>query len=451
MTSLIEPLYSEAAEMAVLSAILIDPSVLAGVLMSLGPESFYKPAHQQLFRAMDEVYTCGDVIDPLTLTARLESTGHLEAAGGRDTIAYLVDVVPTAANVEYHAKIVHDLAERRAMVRIGYALIQQASDRSIALAIVAQEATAALLPVASETTKSGYRSLKEMTFEVMQDIEDAVLGKATGLSFGFRDIDEATGGIMRGELLMLGSVPGAGKTAAAINFAINAAERGEGVAIVSAEMKDRALAKRILSNRARVNGLSIRTGKIADHEFVQLGRAAGAWQHLPLWIDDTATPDIRLIAARARAQKAKHPEMAWLVVDFIQLIGSERDSDEIRSLALTNIAYALKGLSKELDVATIATFQVDASGIEKRSDKRPQLSDQRWSQGMREAADLMALAYRAAMYDDDAADTIELDFKKARELPPFKVTLNWIGKYMRMEDQFRPQIVEQQSLISKAS
>lgn len=430
------PPYSEPAEQAVLSAMLLDESTIIKARELLDPSSFFRSPHSLIFAALCDLFDAGTAADPLTLTERLRERNELEAVGGTEYVSYLIDVVPTAANVSYHAKIVREMAARRNVIRIADELSQTAYDRSIPLDKAAQSATAELLPVASATMKTGYRKLFELSYEVMQDIEDAHMGKKLGLSFGYREMDRLTGGIMRGELMMLGSVPGAGKTAAAINIGLNASERQEGVAIVSAEMKDRALAKRILSNRAKVNGLSLRTGALADAEFVQLGQAIGAWNHLPLWIDDTATPDIGLIAARARALKAQHSELAWLIVDFIQLVGSERDSDEIRALALTNIAYMLKGLAKELDVAVIATFQVDASGIEKRSDRRPQLSDQRWSQGMREAADLMALAYRPAMYDDNAADVIELDFKKARDVPPFKVTLNWIGKYMRIEDQY---------------
>jgi len=431
----IAELYSEMAEQAVLGAIVLDPECLDVVRAKITAESFARKAHSAIFSACCGLVDTGSAIDPLTLVTWLTDHGDLDRAGGIEYVHYLVDVIPTAANVLYHVGIVTDLAARRGLVRLAHAMAENAMDRRLPVAAIAQEATAGLLPTASASAATGFRHIRDLAYEVMQDIEDAVNGKAAGLSFGYRCMDRATGGQQRGELLMLGSVPGAGKTAAAINIAVNAAERGEGVAFVSAEMKDRALAKRILSNRARVNGMSLRTGQMADREFVDVGADIGTWNRLPLWIDDTATPDISLIVARSRALKAKHPELAWLMVDFIQLIGSERDSDEVRSLALTNIAYALKGLAKTLDVAVIATFQVDASGIEKRSDKRPQLSDQRWSQGMREAADMMALAYRPAMYSDDAEDVIELDFKKCRDLPPFKVTLEWVGKFMRIQER----------------
>lgn len=431
-------LYSEPAEQAVLSAIFADPACLDQVRARMTAEAFFRTAHASVFRACCAVVDHGSTIDPLTIATHLDDHRTLDAAGGREYLAYLIDVVPTAANVLYHVGIVADLAARRAVIRTARALQAAAADRAISLAESARAATAALLPTAAETTRGGYVAVGDLVIGVSQDISDAHTGIAAGLAFGYRDLDRATGGMLPGEVLFLCSVPGGCKTALALNVALKAAERGEGVAFVSAEMKDRSLVKRLVSNRAEVPGIALRTGRIQDAEFVQLGAALGALSRLPFWIDDTPEPDVDVIRARARALKAQHPALRWLVVDFIQLVVSGKDADDGRARELSRISYAMKGLAKELDVAVIATCQVDAAGIEKRGDKRPQLGDMQWSQAMRQAGDFVALLYRPAMYTDDVADLLELDFRKARDLEPFKVTLAWNGRFMRVENRGWP-------------
>lgn len=434
-------LVNEMAEQAVLSALLLDPGIVSETRVVLEPDAFARPAHRTIYNAMLRLVDAGSLIDPLTLSSSLASHSELERSGGMEYVGYLVDVVPTAANWTHHASIVRDLHERRSVIRSAEALIAAVSDKSVSVASAAQEATSALLPSAASMQRGGFVAVADLMYDVARDIEDASSGKMAGLSWGFREMDRQTGGIMPGELAFFCSVPGGCKTALALNIALAAAERGEGVGFVSAEMKDRALVKRLLSNRAQVSGYAIRTGNIQDGEYVRLGATLGSLSHLPLWIDDTPEPDIDVIKARARALKAKHPELRWMMVDFIQLVVSGQDSDDGRARELSRIAYALAGLAKELDVAVVATCQVDAAGIEKRGDKRPQLGDMQWSQAMRQAGHFVALMYRQAMYNDSAEDVIEVDFRKARELEPFKVTLDWMGKYMRVEDQFRPRAV----------
>ena len=441
-------LYSEEAEQAVISAMLSEQDAVVKTREILTGDAFFRPAHRRLFDAMTGLSDRGEIVDPLTLTVALESTDELESVGGRKYLGYLIDVVPSASNVEYHAKIVRDFAERRSLIEIAETLAKAASDGAVPVQDTAQAASSALLPAAASLSKGGFVHIRDLIHDVANDIEAASQGTASGYQFGFRDIDLATGGALPGEVVFVCSVPGACKTALTLNMALSAAERGEGVMYFSAEMKDKALIKRLVSNRAQVNGYSIRTGRIQDGEFVRLGAALGALGQLPFWVDDTPEPDIALMKARARALKAKHPEIKWVYVDFIQLVLSKQDSDEGRARELGRISYALKALAKELDCVVVATCQVDATGIEKRSDKRPQLSDMQWSQAMRQAGDFIVLLYRPAMYDNNAQDVIETDWRKARELAPFKATLNWIGQFMRVEDIARAERVYRAPLMA---
>ncbi|HWG32993.1 MAG TPA: DnaB-like helicase N-terminal domain-containing protein, partial [Gemmatimonadaceae bacterium] len=297
-------LYSEEAEQAVISAMLVEQSAITRTRELLTGESFYRSAHGRLFDAIVSLADRGEIVDPLTLMVSLEASNSLESVGGRKYLAYLIDVVPSASNVEYHARIVRDFAERRSLIQIAETLAKSAADGTVAVQDTAQVASSALLPAAASLSKGGFVHIRDLIFDVANDIEAASQGMATGYQFGFRDIDIATGGALPGEVVFVCSVPGACKTALTLNMGLAAAERGEGVAYFSAEMKDKALVKRLVSNRAQVNGYSIRTGRIQDGEFVRLGAALGALGQLPFWVDDTPEPDIALMKARARALKA---------------------------------------------------------------------------------------------------------------------------------------------------
>jgi replicative DNA helicase len=429
-----KPPFNDDAEEAVLSAMFMDERALTTATTIVDDTTFYRERNRRIFRAILDVFQEGSSVDPLTVAAKLESRGELRSSGGKDYIAHLLDVVPTAANVEYHAKIVREHAQLRRLIEIGQRMSSDAFERAASSTEIAQGVSASLLPVAASTKSGGFVAVKDLLWPVMEDIEARVRGTAqAGIPFGYRAIDSQTGGVKPGELVFICGVPASGKTALLLNIGIRAAlVSNHGTAIVSAEMGAKSLVERLLNGEGRIESLRTRRGTLHDDDFARLGRAAGLVSHAPIWIDDTATPKLADIRAKCRALKADHPDLKLILLDFIQLIGG--DDDENRSLELTQISYALKGLAKELEVAVIATCQVDAASVEKSSDKRPRLSMLRWSQGMREAADMIALVFRAGQYDSDALPLIELDFKKVRDLAEFRVNLSWIGKYMLVED-----------------
>lgn len=429
--------YSEDAEQAVLSAAFMDPAALTLARTIVSPAAFYRSAHAKLFAAMAAISDRGEVPDPVTLSTYLEAAGELDAVGGKDFIGYMVDVVPTAANVEYHARIVRDKADRRNVIAIGEKLIEGASDLSLTPDNVAQQATSDLLPVAAHTKSKGFVHIGEVMIPVFEDIwrrrqaPDAMVG----VSWGYAALDFETGGQRQGELAFHCGVPGSGKTALVVNRAVRVARRGKRVAIVSAEMGTKRLVERILNTEARISSKAARKGQIDNAEWDLMVKVGKDLKSLPLLIDDTAQPNIKDIKAKCRALKSKFPDLALVVVDFVQLL--KDTGDENRSLELTEISYGLQGLAKEIEVAMDVTCQVDASAVEKTSDNRPQLHHLRWSQAMREAADFVDLMFNPTQYDPNAPSVLELSFRKARDLPVFTTRLRWVADYM-MVDDFQP-------------
>jgi replicative DNA helicase len=426
------------AEEAVLAACLMDEVAFSEALTALRPEHFYAERNRALFAAFLEVRSNGEVLDPLTLWAELERQGVGEACGGRAFVGYLMDLVPTAANVTYHAGIVRETFERRALIRAGEELAAEARAGKLRPRELAQHIGGALVEVAAEVGRFGFRHIGEDIYDTLAELEDLGAGRIPpGVPTGYPEIDETLGGFRPGDLAVFAGVPGSGKTAFGLNVLLNAAEAGHEVAMVSAEMGRRPLIKRCIGNLALIDSHPLRTGSLSPEEWARAAQAAHHLKRLPLHITDKPRPSVDAVCAMVRHLKSKHPKLDLVVVDFIQLIlaregGRSRGGDN-RALELTDITYDFKGLAKELDLGVVLTCQVDASAVEKQDIKRPQLHHLRWSQGMREGADFVAVCYRPAMYYPGAPDCLEVHFDKARDLPTFQATLRWVGRYMRVE------------------
>lgn len=424
------------AEIAVLAACMMgEVGPVATAMSMLKEDDFYNPRHKLLWNAMSELWGDAEEIDPITLSNAMRKAGTLEKMGGQEYIGFLVDAVPTAANVKYHAGIVLDHAERRAIIATATNAIESARSGKVKGRELAANLSGDLATVATGSGAKGFIDVRSVIMPVLQTIEDRGAGRIPpGVPTGYTAIDDHVGGFRGGELVVVCSVPAGGKTALAVNILLNAAGAGHVCGMVSAEMSNEELTERCLGNLGLVDTTILRKGKLSKEEWSRIGEAAEYLGKLPLHFDDAARPTIREIMARVKGLKAKHPDLSLVVVDFIQLIRGNGKNDEMMARMLTDITYDLKGLAKELGIAIIATCQVDASAVEKGETPKPRLHHIRWSQGIREGADMVAMLYRPRMYDPSAPDTMEAFFEKGRGVPPFEVVMRWVGKYMRVEN-----------------
>lgn len=439
------PPFSEDAEMAVLGAVLHDERSLLAALEVIEPDAFYQERHRRIFRAMVALAEKGASVDPITLADELERRGDLAASGGKDYLyGPIASAAPLMGNTADYARIVREKADLRRLIEHANAAREQAFDGRQTAADIAAALQRDVLGLSVNTARQGFVRVKDDIWRVMEEIESRARGDGNRrvVATGYPEIDRnIAGGFERGHFIVMAGVPGSGKTAAALNILLNVTTADEpiGAAFVSAEMTRAQVITRSLANIGPIHLTSLRSGKLQDNDYPRLARAAGILSSAPLWVDDTPTPDIDAVVAKCRKQKAEHPELGLLLVDFIQLVQKRHDahrkSDGNRSAELTAISYTLQGIAKELDVAVIATSQVDAATIENRPDKRPKLGEARWSQGMREAAHLFATVYRPKMYEPDAFDTIELAFQKGRDDPPFTAIFDWAGHHMRMKSR----------------
>jgi len=395
------PPYSEAAEQAVISAILLDPEAILRATEFLDDSMFYREGHRRLFRAMLALSERGDVIDPLTLSEELSRTSELEGAGGRDYIAYLVDVVPTAANVEYHAKIVREKALRRRLIETATTIVGEAFESSRSAAELLDEAEHRIFEVNQTRGSEGFTRIKELMYEAMERIEQLHLAgeSITGVPSGFKDLDEMTAGFQPSDLVIVAARPSMGKTAFVLNLAQNAAlDNKKPIAFFSLEMSKQSLLQRMLTSEARIDAQRLRKGKLRDDEFVQLGRAAGLLSQAPIWIDDTPAISLLEMRSKSRRLKTEH-DISMVIIDYLQLMQGP-PGVENRQQEISVISRSLKALARELRVPVIALSQLSRAPEQRAGDnKRPQLSDLRESGAIEQDADVVMFLYRQEYYD----------------------------------------------------
>ena len=297
--------WSAEAEQAVLGAMLLDQDAALRAAELVDDSMFYREAHRRLFRAMVSLVERRTVIDHITLRDELLRRGDLESAGGLDYLAELVDAVPTAANLEFHARIVRDKAILRRLIETSTGIITEAYDGHSTATELLDIAESRIFKISQQRGDEGFIRIKEMLWPTMERIETLQRsGKAiTGVPSGFVDLDGLTSGFQRAELVVVAARPSMGKTAFCLNIAANAASEGQGVAIFSLEMSKESLVQRMLTATARVDSHRVRQGSLRDSDFTQLARAAGLLQTYQIWIDDT--PSITLLEMRSKARRLK--------------------------------------------------------------------------------------------------------------------------------------------------
>jgi replicative DNA helicase len=404
---------------------------------------FFREGNRRIYRAMVALSERGDVIDPLTLSEELARRGELQQSGGKDYVSFLVDAVPTAANVEYHARIVREKALRRRLIEVSTAIVSEAFESSAPAGELLDAAEHRIFEVNQSRGNEGFTRIKELLWPTMENIEKLQRGgeSITGVPSGFKDLDDLTAGFQKSDLVIVAARPSMGKTAFVLNIAQNAAlDKNVPVAFFSLEMSKESLVQRLLTSEGRVDAQRLRKGKLHDDEFVRLGRAAGMLSHAPIWIDDT--PGITLLEMRSKARRLKTDnDIGLIVVDYLQLMTGP-SNQESRQQEISYISRSLKSLARELKVPVVALSQLSRAPEQRTGEnKRPQLSDLRESGAIEQDADLVMFIYRQEMYDgpvDKDGNSLEgraeVIVGKQRNGPTGFVNLYFNKTYTRFEN-----------------
>jgi replicative DNA helicase len=434
------PIWNEDAERAVLSALLLvgdedEFRTITALTTRITPAMFYRGAHRVTYEAMLALYARKVTIDPLTLSNELEARGNLGTAGGKEFIGGLLDEVPTAANIAHWDALLVDCWKRRELTSLARKIAAMAKDRTLAIDDVFSWAGKSLAPMASGHGEKGFRKIRQGLLDAWQRIINRGEGTLSDtIPTGLPELDaKLDGGFERGQLIVVCAVPGGGKTSFVWNLLRDLTLDGRGAtAFVSCEMTEGMLLESALSAESEVARSHLKSGKVTDEEGKQLAEAMKRLLDAPIYVDDTAMPDIEDVCNRCRMLKAQEPGLVAIGVDFIQLLQvRDRERGELQAEMLRKIAYRLKTLALELNVAVFALAQPNDKDIEKREDKRPQINDMQGSSGMRQAADQIWLLYRPLMYGTKV-DTIEINVAKNKLFDVGTAYLKWDGPRVRV-------------------
>ena len=399
-----QPPYAAEAEVSVLGGMLIDNDAVAKAVEIVDDSMFYREGHRRIYRSMARIFQRGEVVDPTTLSEELKKTDELDQAGGLPYLAELLDAVPTAANIEYHARIVRDRALMRRLIEASSGIIQdvyEPGERSVDELL--DEAEHAIFQVAQSHDREGFVWIKKILYPTFERIEQlqASQGGVTGVGTGFPDLDNMTGGFQKGELSILAARPSMGKTALVVSLLLHAAiTQQKPVALFSLEMSKEQLVQRMLCSEALVDLGRLLRGRLTDDDYVRLAQAAGHLNTAPIWIDDSGMLSALEMRGKARRLKSEQPELGLIVVDYLQLMHGGGRTAENRQQEVSEISRGLKAIAKELEVPVIALSQLSRAP-EQRTDHRPQLSDLRESGSIEQDADLVMFLYRPEYYLSD--------------------------------------------------
>ena len=429
------------AELSILGGILLDNNAINNVIELLRAEDFYREAHKKIFNTMIDVQEKGEPVDLITLSEALKTSGMLEEVGGPAYIASLADGVPTAANIGYYAKIVKEKAILRGLINTATEIVTKGYEESAEVDSFLDYAESRIFEISQNKVKPSFFPIKSIVKDSFKTIEELYGRKdlVTGVPTGFSELDKMTSGFQASDLIIVAGRPSMGKTAFALNVALNSVKEGrdeiEPVAIFSLEMSKEQLVSRMLCSEARVDASRLRGGYLADSDWPKLTRAAGVLSEAPLYIDDT--PAISVLEMRAKARRLKADKgLGMIVVDYLQLMRG-RDGMKSREQEISEISRSLKALAKELDLPVVALSQLSRAVEQRGGDKRPMLSDLRESGSIEQDADIVMFVFREEFYkrdDEDLKGLAEIIIGKQRNGPVGTAKLAWLSEYTRFED-----------------
>ncbi|MGJ7920625.1 replicative DNA helicase [Neobacillus sp. LXY-4] len=420
------------AEQAVLGAIFLEPSALTLASEILIPEDFYRASHQKIFTVMLKLNDQGKAVDLITVTEDLAAAKLLEDTGGVSYLSELAASVPTAANIEYYAKIVEEKSLLRRLIRTATDIAQDGYNREDEVNTLLSEAEKNILAVAQRKNAGAFHNIKDVLVRTYDNIEllNNRKGDITGIATGFAELDRMTAGFQRNDLIIVAARPSVGKTAFALNIAQNVATKtGENVAIFSLEMGAEQLVMRMLCAEGNINAQNLRTGSLTDEDWGKLTMAMGSLSNAGIFIDDTPGVRIGDIRSKCRRLKQEHG-LGMILIDYLQLIQGNGRPGENRQQEVSEISRSLKALARELQVPVIALSQL-SRGVEQRQDKRPMMSDIRESGSIEQDADIVAFLYRDDYYDKETENKniIEIIIAKQRNGPVGTVQLAFVKEY----------------------
>lgn len=395
------------AEQSTLGAMLIERAAIEKACEIVDKDDFYRDTHQTLFDVIRTLAERDQPVDLITVQEELRNRDKLDSIGGISYLTSLFETVPTAANVEYYAKIVQEKSILRRLIAAALEIIGAARGEIEDINEVIDQAERAIFSVSQQRTSQYFTHLRQLLIGVVERAEELseLKRRISGLPTGIHDFDMITSGLQNTDLIIVAARPSMGKTSLCLSIAEHVAlKEKKAVAIFSLEMSAPQLALRMLCSQARINAHKLRVGHLSEDDWTSLANVVNDMYEAPIFIDDQTESTALTMRAKCRRLAAEH-DLGLIVVDYLQLMRSHRRTDN-RVQEIGEIARGLKSLARELNVPVIALSQLSRA-VEQRENKRPMLSDLRESGSIEAEADMVCFIYREAYYKAREAFDVE--------------------------------------------
>ncbi len=435
------PPHALETEATILGGILLQGDAIYEINDVLKADNFFDTKHRVIYEAMSSLSDASTLIDILSVKDQLQKTGKLEQAGGLEYLSHLTDTLPSVANIKTYGRIIREKSLVRKAIDIGKLIVGEGYQEPASVDDYLDKMQANIFAITQESSNQRHERLNQVLARSVQELsekaeqEDGHIGVPTG----FYDLDEMTHGLQPSDLVILAARPAMGKTALALNMMTNAAYAGKTVAIFSLEMSNTQLANRILSMDSRVNMQQFKRGNLDNQQWLDISASMSRLNELNIYLDDTPRMTPTQIRAKCRQIAAQAKGLDLVVVDYIQLMSlpAEEGRFNNRENEISYISRSLKMLAKEMNVPVLALSQLNRE-LEKRADKRPQMSDLRESGAIEQDADIILFIYREFVYEPknlDKQHDAEVIIAKHRNGPTGTVDLVFLNDTVRFENK----------------
>lgn len=420
------------AEKSLVGCLIIDGMAFDQVAdLSLKKEDFYHPQYGHIFESIKELVSDNKAVDYVTVSSKLTEKGLLESIGGTDVLLNIVEEQASVANIYHYAKTVKDKSSMREIVRTAMRVADMGMSYSGKADDYVQEVEASFFKLTNDAKVGGMVDIKSALKDNLKALEDTSRGRGEigGLTTGYKKLDQRLLGMNPGQLFVLAARPGMGKTALALNIAVNACEAsGKPVAIFSLEMVAAELSSRILCSKAKVDSKRMKTKDFLDSDMRNIGQAVKDLSKLPIFMSDSGDISLLDIQSQCRKIQSQHG-LGLVVIDYLQLMKSHTGNPS-REQQIAEISRGLKAMSKEMGCPVMALSQLNRA-VETRPNKRPTMADLRESGAIEQDADAIIFIYRDDFYNPDSKEkgVAEIIVGKNRGGEPGTEKLTWMGPY----------------------
>ena len=426
------------AEESILGAMMLSSGAIGAVSELVDASDFYRESHSHIYRAILGLYARGEPVDAITVVDELDRLGHLADVGGQERVTELATLVPAASNAAHYARIVHEMATLRGLIRAGNDIARLGFDRPGETVELVDRAEQIVFDLSQARVSGEFQHIDDLLKESFERI--TLLMEAgsdvTGTPSGFRDVDRLTSGFQPGNLIIIAARPSMGKSALALCMAANVAVRHDKpVALFTLEMSKSEVTQRLMCSEGKVESQRLRTGKLAADDWPRLTAACSKLTKAPIYVDDTGSITMMEIRSKLRRLKMREPNLSLVIIDYLQLMTSGT-TVENRVQEVSQISRSLKVLARDLDVPIVALSQLSRA-VEQRQDKRPILSDLRESGSIEQDADLVMFVYRDEYYnpeESESAGIAELILAKHRNGPTGSEKVAFQKRYAKFAD-----------------